>query len=39
MLNKVFANRRVFSTANIKVVKQKVPNINVTPHNPEHRSG
>ena len=39
MLKQVFTNRRYFSTQNLRVVKQKVPNINVTPHNPDHRSG
>ncbi len=32
-------SRRAFTTAHIRVVKQKVPNPNVTPHNPEHRPG
>lgn len=32
-------NRRAFTTAHLRVVKQKVPNVNVTPHNPEHRPG
>jgi hypothetical protein len=33
--------RRVFSTSsqNLHVIKQKVANVNVTPHNPEHRPG
>ena len=32
--------RRVFSsTQNLHVIKQKVANVNVTPHNPEHRPG
>jgi hypothetical protein len=29
--------KRRFTTSNIRVVKEKVPNVNVTPHNPEHR--
>ena len=29
--------RRGFTTAHLRVVKQKVANPNVTPHNPEHR--
>ncbi len=30
---------RRFSTAHLRVLKQKVANPNVTPHNPEHREG
>lgn len=30
--------RRFFS-GNVRVVRKKVPNPNVTPHNPEHRTG
>jgi len=31
--------RRRFFGSGVRVVKQKVSNTNVTPHNPEHRSG
>ena len=30
---------RRFTTSHLRVVKQKVANPNVTPHNPEHREG
>lgn len=38
MLKQVFS-RRFSTTAHLRVVKQKSANPNVTPHNPEHRSG
>lgn len=37
MLKNVIQRR--FTTANLRVVKEKVPNVNVTPHNPESRPG
>ena len=38
MLMKLFPCRQ-FTTAHLRVVKEKVANVNVTPHNPEHRPG
>ena len=37
-MNILFARSR-FSTSHLRVVKQKVNNVNVNPHNPEHRHG
>ena len=39
MMQQVFTRARSFSTSHYRLVKQKVPNPNVTPHNPEHRAG
>jgi hypothetical protein len=37
MLKNVIQRR--FTTSHIRVVKEKVANVNVTPHNPENRPG
>ncbi len=39
MLMKLFSRRAFTTTQNLHVIKQKVANVNVTPHNPEHRPG
>lgn len=36
---KQFVQRRFSTVPHFRIVKEKVPNSNVTPHNPEHRPG